>query len=423
MFTEKPMRSLLAIILVVSVLMTLTGCVVRVDSDEYMTREQVDALLKQSMIGNVTVEGGDNYNVNIDGAENANMLAAAKGVLSAVSITCYFEYKTGYGPSYSSQKTENRKGAGVIYKLDKEQGDAYIITNYHVVYEESANTEGHISKRIYAELYGMENCGMEISCEYVGGSMLYDLAVLKVDGSRIIAESNAVAASVGDSGEVSVLDTAIAIGNPEGDGISATVGYVNVDSEYIDLVGVDNKTKITLRVMTIDTAVNHGNSGGGLFNDRGELIGIVNAKTVDSSVENIGYALPSSLVRAVVENILYYCDGTDTTSVRRALVSINLDVEKYYTVYDTETGRVHKKEIVRIASVTPGGAAEMRLLSGDIIRAVVIDGVRFEADRMHKVTECMLYARVGSSVVFEITRAGVEMNVTIPVSEAMLTDW
>lgn len=401
----------------------LGGCVLKLDDDKYMTREEVEALLDQSMVGNVTVEGGDNYDVTIEGAESANVLAAAKGVLSTVSISCYFEYSTGYGPSYSSQKTENRKGAGVIYRLDKEQGDAYIITNYHVVYEQNANTVGHISQAIYAELYGMEGCGMEMACEYIGGSMLYDLAVLKINGSRILAESNAVAVSLADSGEASVLDTAIAIGNPEGDGISATVGYVNVDSEYIEILGVDEKTRITLRVMRIDTPVNHGNSGGGLFNDKGELIGIVNAKTEDSSVENIGYALPSSLVTGVVDNIIYYCDGTDVSCVRRAVVGISLDVEKYYTEYDVETGRVHKRETVKIASVTSGSVSEVRLLAGDIINAVVIDGVRYEADRMYKVTECMLNARVGSKVVFEITRAGFDVSVEVPITEGCLKDY
>lgn len=416
-------RSVALLLVAISLCLMLSGCVLKFDEDKYMTRDEVEDLIGESMIGNVTVEGGDNFNINIEGGDNPNVIAAAKGLLSAVSVSCHFEYKSGYGSSYTGTTTETQKGAGVIYRLDKETGDAYIITNFHVVYDPASNTVGHISKSIYAELYGMEDCGKEIACEYVGGSMYYDLAVLKVNGSRILAESNAVAVTPTKSPDVSVLDTAIAIGNPEGEGISATVGYVNVDSEYIDLRAADGKTNITIRVMRIDTAVNQGNSGGGLFNEKGEIIGIVSAKTSASSVENIGYAIPFSLVQGVVENVLYHCDGTEFDCVRRAMVGVNVGTLERYTEVDTETGKVYKREVVAITGVTVGGVAEGRLLIGDVVNSVTIDGVTYVCDRAYKLPECMLHARVGSTVVFDVVREGVSMQVTLPITEATLTDW
>ena len=79
--------------------------------------------------GNVTVEGGPNYeNINIQSSANKNLLAASKALLSSVSIVCKFTES-----SWGSSNQTASAGSGVIYKLDKEKGDAYIITNYHVV--------------------------------------------------------------------------------------------------------------------------------------------------------------------------------------------------------------------------------------------------------------------------------------------------
>ena len=66
-------------------------------------------------------------------------------------------------------------------------------------------------------------------------------------------------------------------------------------------ITADGKTEVSLRVMRVDTAVNSGNSGGGLYNDEGNLIGIVNAKIVYDGVENIGYAISSSVAAAIAE--------------------------------------------------------------------------------------------------------------------------
>jgi len=420
---KRSARAVALITLLACITACFTGCMFTVGGDKYMTREEVESLIDQSMLGDITVEGGDNFTVNIEGADKPNVIAAAKGLLSSVSVSCYFEYSSGYGPSYTGSKTEMREGAGVIYRLDKNKGDAYIITNYHVVYEASATTKGRISDSMYIELYGMEDCGKEIACEYVGGSMYYDIAVLKVEGSRIIAESNAVAAEFADSSDVCVLDTAIAIGNPEGDGISATVGYINVDSEIIEMLASDEKTVILVRVMRIDTPVNHGNSGGGLFNDKGQLIGIVNAKTDSTEVENIGYALPSTLVASVVKNILDNCNGDTVTSVQRCMLGIAVGIKDKYTEYDTETGRLHKKEQVIVTSVKSNGAADGKIQEGDIIRAIRIDGMLYEVDRTFKATETMLNARVGSLVVVYLTRGGNEIEVTVPITAECVTEW
>ena len=389
--------------------------------EDTLTKNDVQQMINNSMGDNVTVNGGDNYNVTISGAEQNNA-AAGKALLSAVSIRCIFKtvnYGTSYQPGATASREKASAGSGVIYKLDKTKGDAYIITNYHVVYYNQANTENGISDNITVYLYGQENTMYAIPATYVGGSMNYDLAILKVEGSRVLAESNAMAVSFADSDEVSVLDRAIAIGNPEALGISATLGYINVDSEYIQMEGADGMTAIQIRVMRMDTAVNSGNSGGGLFNDKGELIGIVNAKLTDS--ENMSYAIPSNFVKYVAENILYYCDGQKNENVHRCFLGITVQASRLYTEYDQETGKVHKREDVGVISVENNSLATGVIEAGDVINSITVDGVTYEVNRMYIVTDSMLNARVGSVVVINVTRGARTLDLTIEIKESSLT--
>lgn len=389
--------------------------------DEYLTKEEVEALINGAILDGSKVEAGDTNNIYIENPVNTNTAAAAKGLLSAVSVYCNFKiYSSGY------ERSETSAGAGVIYKLDKNSGDAYIITNYHVVYNSKASTKNKVSDDIYVYLYGQETVGYTepnyaIKATYIGGTMNYDLAVLKVSGSATLAKSAAVEATVSNSDLVQVLDTAIAIGNPEGAGISATLGSVNVDSEYITMTGADNVSEVSMRVMRVDTAVNSGNSGGGLYNDKGELIGIVNAKMAASSVDNIGYAIPSNVVKAIADNIIYYCSDGERESVYRCLLGITVRISDMYTEIDSDSLKIYKRERVAVEEVNSAGLAKGKLLKGDVIEAITIDGVRYEVNRMYNVVDSMLNARVGSTVVLSVDRGGAKETVTITVTEATLT--
>ena len=376
----------------------------------------------------INVEGGPNYgDINITATANQNLLAASKAMLSAVSIQCRFEVKkyNFYG-SYVGTEMTGSAGSGVIYKLDKEKGNAYIITNYHVVYHAQSVTQNKISDDINLFLYGMEYATNDggnyaIPATYVGGSMEYDIAVLKVEASTVLMSSNARSADVADSDGVSVLDTAIAIGNPDNGGLSATVGHINVDSEEIDVAfETESSTKaVRLRVMRTDAAVNSGNSGGGLFNDKGELIGIVNAKTADSEIENVGYAIPSNVAKAIADNAIHYSDG----AIYRGLLGITVGVSEYSTKYDTETGKLHRVEKVVVSEIADTSAVKDILKVGDVINSITVDGVKHEVTRIHHVVDSMLYAREGSSVTINVTRGTVSSDKSIVVTSDMISKY
>ncbi len=221
---------------------------------------------EQEWLASLKGEKGDN-------GDDGMAQVTAQALLSAVSIEC---------PVFNGKIS----GAGVVLQVDKTKGDAYIITNYHVVYYGNS-----IVSQIYVYIYGQEYNEFKIPATYVGGSSSYDIAVLKISGSDIIKNSNVVPAKV-DIGQMYAGETVVAVGNPDGGGISATKGIVSVDSEQINLTLADN-TAGTMTVMRIDAAVNGGNSGGGLYDKNGNLVGIVNAKIQDEEIENMAFAIPS----------------------------------------------------------------------------------------------------------------------------------
>ena len=220
-------------------------------------------------LGTVTGKDGVDADgtVNITTEGGSILPATAKGIRSAVSITCKFKatvQQGGWYPggSHTTTKEYSSEGSGVIYKLDKSEGDAFIITNYHVVYDASSNTENGISDDISLYIYGSEIEEKAIAATYVGGSLYYDIAVLRVEDSEVLKASDASEISTADSDKVSVGEDAIVIGNAQGLGISVTSGIVSVDSEYITMAAADGKTEVSFRVMRVDAAVNSVNSCG-----------------------------------------------------------------------------------------------------------------------------------------------------------------
>lgn len=192
-------------------------------------------------------------------------------------------------------------GSGVIYSLDKSAGNAYVITNYHVIYGENKTGRYSLASKIEIYLYGGYVSTRSISATVCGGDINKDIAVLWVTGSSVLKNSYATAAQIGDSTALKAGERVYALGNPNGEGFSVTGGVVSVPLETItDNLRADNQV-ITLPEIRIDVTINHGNSGGGLFNSKGELVGIVNARY--EGEDAVGYAIPTATVIPIVKQL------------------------------------------------------------------------------------------------------------------------
>ena len=341
--------------------------------------------------------------LNVD-LNNSLKSSVAHAMLSAVSIFALdspIDNINTNGVGFS--------GSGVIYQMD-DKGNAYIITNYHVLYD---TDNKRVLPYIYIMLYGYESGEYAIPATFVGGSATYDIAVIKVVGNEVLANSDAKVADVFDSNDIVVGQTAIAIGNPQGSGISVSDGIVSVDSETIDMspISKENVTlnasgKVSMRVIRIDTPVNPGNSGGGLFDENGYLIGIVNAKIINSNVENIGYAIPSNIATFVAQNIIDNCNGTTSTSVIKCLMGLTISPNSSKGVYDEATGTIKIIEEIKVVEVSSNSVANGILQAEDILVSMSLKGRAYEITRNFIPVDLCLNARTGDTVEVTVLRDG-----------------
>ncbi len=346
--------------------------------------------------------------------EDNDTVQIAKNITSVVSINCAFykNVKTGWGQtSVKSEYYGASAGSGVIVNLNKEAGTAYVITNYHVVYDAECNTQNKIANEIFLYTYGAINYfnsqtgtdthGDYMKATYVGGAMDYDIAILKVEGSEVLQSKLVSAAKFGNSEEVIIGEKVYAIGNPEGAGIAVTSGAISVESEYITMSSTDNKRYVEYRVMRTDAAINGGNSGGALFNAAGELIGIVNAKSVGEDMDNMGYALPITPVANLCKNI-----WDNGGVVKRAMLGVMVSMQESKVEFD-ENGHLKRTETFVVAeeATSQSSSSYGKLKTGDVFRYVIVNnGEKIMLTRQYQLNDILLSVRKGDVVKIGITR-------------------
>lgn len=332
--------------------------------------------------------------------------AIAKGIQSVVSIYSTFTRNTNR-PGQSSEYSAG--GAGIIYKI--QGGYAYIITNFHMVYDRSSNTVNGIAKKIEVYTYGYESTANTITAEFVGGSITQDIAVIKVALSEFSGDIQAV--QVADSNQLSLGELVVAIGNAAARGISATSGIISIDSEEIQMEALDSAAKsILLRVIRTDAPINQGNSGGGLFNARGELIGIVNAKIIQSGVENIGYAIPINVAAGIADCVI-------ENDSKKCVLGIEIIAASTSLQYNILQGRTEIIEAIYVDNVNSSSLAAGKLQKGDkLISARLNDGESTLITRLFHLSDFLYKARPNDMLKLEIERNGAIITVEIMLTSS-----
>ena len=368
-------------------------------------------------------------------SEDNSTTAIANATSSIVSICAGFT-KTEIGNSALDKKLvpSASAGSGVIYKINENAKNAYIITNYHVLYNKDADEK--ISDCVYVYPYGALNgftteyrtdkntngvgngvldsgeqmgdmYGGGIKARFIGGAMEYDIAVLETYSNDYFgANTTANEADILSSELVTVGEKTFAIGNANGEGISATSGILSVESEYITMTSPDTTRAIRYRVMRTDAAINHGNSGGGLFNANGKLIGITNAKNVEDETDNMGYALPITQVKYVVDNIL---DNKADKCVLRATLGIQTQIKSSSGKIVDWKYVIEEEFQITDYAIPNTAAAYGKLFAGDVIQTIKIvdkDGnVKTDTTtltRSYQLVDLCLTVRKGDTVTLGI---------------------
>ena len=162
---------------------------------------------------------------------------------------------------------------------------------------------------------GYNSDGETYEAQLIGSDTVTDLAVVKIDATGLTA------AEFGSSEDLRVADKVMAIGNPGGHELSSsvTIGYVSALNRAI----ANNTTGYTMEYIQTDAAINPGNSGGALLNMRGEVIGINSNKIGGSSIEGMGYAIPISTARPIIEDLMERQTRTKYSEEERGYLGIS----------------------------------------------------------------------------------------------------
>lgn len=271
-------------------------------------------------------------------------------------------------------------GSGVIIRKD-----GYIATNYHVI--QGAN-------KVQVTLHN----GDVYPAQIIGSDPANDVAVIKID------EENLTSAVIGDSSKVEVGDLAVAIGNPLGQlGGTATTGIISALDRTLSVEGT------TLTLLQTDAAINGGNSGGGLFNSMGELIGIVESKASAVGVEGLAFALPINTVAEIINDIIETggnvgSQAQGTPAVGVVISDVSEEQSQYYGL--DEPG-------VYIAQVTGENAMKAGFKEQDRIVSFNGTEIKDSNEFISLVRKC----KVGDTVTVVVSRQGQQIEIKTVLEE------
>ena len=308
-----------------------------------------------------------------DGTSMTMQQIAAVASPSVVAITTeqMSSSQTWFGGYY----VQSGAGSGIIISQD-----GYILTCAHVV-------SGATSVKV--QLNGSDQ---SYDATVVGADSTSDIAVLKIDATGLTP------AVIGDSDKLAVGETTVAVGNPLGT-LSNTVTQGIVSALNRQVTVEDND----MTLIQTDTSISPGNSGGGLFNANGELIGVVNAKSSYSEAEGIGFAIPINTAMDIAQQLI------ENGAVARPVLGVSiLDIQDSSTAQQYGVSALG----VYVADVTKGGGAEAAgVQRGD--RIIAIDDTAVSSTSTVK--SYLADKQVGDTVTLQVERGGkvLTLNVTL----------
>ena len=324
------------------------------------------------------------------------------------------------------------------------------ISQYKYIFEsdfEYAPIETHFLNTYEVYLYGYQTEEYALSATFVGGSAENDIAILKVDknasqNNELIfdEEKGFKEAVVADSTKIAVGETAIAVGNPllpeinetklqaantpeeyvsgiksayvDALCLTATDGVVSNISESASFQSLLDSSVIKMRLIRVSSAINSGNSGGGLFDIDGRLIGIVNSKYAVAGYDNVGYAIPINIAVSIADRVIAECSATESRIKVVTAESLGITLEESKSgidspYFDKESQTwINSNAVVAKTVSVLGAAGKAGLKSGDIINSIKIGTNVYELNNAYDFNDYMIkLAPVSDSVtvVFNIT--------------------
>lgn len=367
----------------------------QVNQDEKKETEQPDkadettekSKREESDISVYTQDGGIDATTTADSSLASSDLAVVTDVTKVVDsvMPCVVSIFGTYAVTehyWGYQFTQNEEGSGSGFIVGENGEELLLVTNNHVVADATSLSVQFID---------------DTTCEAVvkGTNAQEDLAVIAVRLSSLNAKTKEAikVATLGDSDKLKVGEPAIAIGNALGYGQSVTTGVISAVNRGNTM---DENGHASMLIQT-DAAINPGNSGGALLNVYGEVIGINSSKLAGTTIEGMGYAIPISTAKPIIEELMSKKTRVPVSENKKGYLGISgINVtEQVHEMYDLPIG-------VYIAQVMDGTAAQKAgIKKGDVITA--IDGDKVETmEELSAMLDCL---EAGSSVEIAVMAA------------------
>ncbi len=312
----------------------------------------------------------------VSGSELSTVEISKKVGPAVVGITSTINNVISF---FNTSTTSEGTGSGIIISAD-----GYVVTNNHVI-------DGASAVKVTL------NTGEEYEAKVIGADERTDLAVLKINPKETLT-----VAELGDSSQIQVGERAIAIGNPLGMEFfgSVTQGIISAVNRSIT---VDNRT---MSVIQTDAAINEGNSGGALVNAYGQIIGINSVKIASSSVEGMGFAIPITEAKPIIEDLIQhgYVKGRPVLGISARDVTRDMASRQSWPIG------------VQVMSTQVGSGAEIAgLEQGDIITKA--DGKKVENfDDLTKIKDSHKPGEVMNLEVYKY-ETGLTQKVSVKLTE------
>ena len=319
--------------------------------------------------------------------------AINKNLLNVLEVSCYtslidLQFNTNVSTS----------GSGVIFDID-DNGDAYVVTNYHVAYY--ANGANKAYPYFKLKFYGQDNYHY-MRASFIGGSSTYDIAVLKVDAANFISNTNATGVTFSNQ-PLSAGTPVVAIGNSNGKGINVSRGVVDIPSEMVS-VTVANHT-CDHRLIRHDAYIVGGNSGGGLFDLEGNLVGITNGGKKNDTDNQTKYAIPADVVQRIANQLIEsHKAGAENYKLKTVDLKITNEIYDKFSSYNSKTGVVELIDKVKVDEINSNSIFANDLVIGDIYLSMTINGEKTEITREYLIEELLLDLRVNDILKIEVKR-------------------
>ena len=378
-------RTILSVVLILALVLGSCGITAFLVNRSWQKQSQLDRMamenklnVLQQQIDQMQIPAGSDSGADVNISAPAGAMTPgqvyAQNVKAVVAVASQATTTNIYG-----QVTETAaSGSGFIISPD-----GYVVTNYHVV-------EGATS------LHVLTIEGAEYQAKLIGYEATNDVALLKIEAL------NLPYVQIGSSDALVVGDQVAAIGNPLGELTSTlTVGYVSAKDRMVTTEGT------TINMLQTDAAINSGNSGGPLFNMKGQVIGITTAKysgtsNSGASIEGIGFAIPMDDVIGIIEDLRQF--GYVTGAYLGVMVK---NVDEAAQAYGLPAGAYVDDVLAGLAAARAGVRKQ------DII--VNLGG--YDVRSLNDLTRALRRFKAGESTVITVYRAGQYINMLITLDE------